>query len=178
MNRSLDYRKDKRTKKQFKKDIKHHTTKEACLIEIFQKEVEDLGHKIEVADNGVDNSGDLVKISSCNADYLCIIDGVAGLYEVKCSPVKNKCTFKVYNLEQYVKQNSNILLFYGMGKDPCNTVPNEAMWAVISPSKIKQMLQDKKPYKEKFFGYKPCIRIYSEDFDKYFESHEVTHETA
>jgi hypothetical protein len=174
MNNSLNFRKDTRSATQFKSDIKFHTEKEKCLVEIFARELIKSGSTIVIKNNGIDNSGDFVKNGGCNSDYLCIIDGEEGLYEVKCSPVKNKCTFKVYNLEQYVEQNSNILLFYGAGKDPCQKLPRGARWAIITPYNIKRMLQDKEPYKEKAFGFKMCIRIYSEEFDKYFKSHTIT----
>ena len=54
---SLKYRKDNRTEEQFAADIKFRTLKEKFLIELYEAEMEHLGHEIEIQNNGIDNTG-------------------------------------------------------------------------------------------------------------------------
>ena len=177
MNKSINYRKDHRTTEQFEKDIRCRTNKERFLIELFIKECEYHGKLIRIENNGVDNSGQFMQKSNCNADYSYTHDGKVNLLEVKCSPVSHKCTFKVYNLQQYIKQEASILLFYGVGKidkDPSKIDYKNTRWAIIVPEKIQQMLDEHEPYKEYLFGNKMCIQIKQEKYDKYFKSYRLT----
>jgi hypothetical protein len=139
------------------------------------------GHKIDVRDNGVDNSGKVVKgKASCDADYAATIDGDDVELEVKNSYVGHKCTFKVYNLQKYVEAGASILLFYDTGNinyDLSNMNYDSARWAIISPESIAKMLEDKKEeyYSEFKFGGKICLRIYDKEYENYFESEELTY---
>ncbi len=170
MSKSLNHRRDDRTVRQFKKDIKSSTKKERFLVELFREEMKFLGHTIRISNYGTDNTGKLVKYSSCKPDFKITVDGKTELYDIKNSPVSHKWTFKVYNLEQYVLQDANILVFWGTGYINKNTKQiNRAStrWGIITPKKIKKMLRDYEPYNEPMFGNKSCIQIPNVDFKKF-----------
>lgn len=168
---SLTYRQDKRSPEKFKKDIKNRTSKERFLVQFFKKRMEALGHTVTVIDNGVDNTGKVLKKVSSDADYRIIIDGKEGLYDIKCGPVKSKCTYKTHNLKKYVKNNTSILLFYNTGfiDKPPHNIKAEARCATISPANIQKMLDDHKPYCEPKFGNKECIKILEKNYGKYYD---------
>jgi hypothetical protein len=91
--------------------------------------------------------------------------------DIKNCGISKKATFKVYQLQQYLKHDAAILLFIGTGfidKDPTKLDYSNTQWAVIKPEHIKKMLDELKPYKDPNFGYKECIRIYAGNFHKYF----------
>ena len=190
MDKSLDYRRDHRTVQEFKADIAFRTAKEKFLMDLFVKEFKYNNnsimnrHKdIYVENNGVNNNGKIVKKSNCDADYkITYTTPHARTYskkvDIKNGLVGNKLTFKTYNLKQYVKQGAWILLFYNTGyidKDPTSIDYEKTRWAMISPKKIQQMLDENEEYNEFKFGNKPCIRIFSKDFDKYFVAKKLEH---
>ena len=99
-DKSLDFRRDNRSVKKFKEDIKFRTAKEKFLIELYKTEMEAKGHKIRIENNGIDNTGNFVAKSSCVADYKIQIDGEKPfLVDIKNSPVIGKMTYKVVNLQ-------------------------------------------------------------------------------
>jgi len=175
------HRRDYRSDAEFQRDISSRSKKEKFLIQTFKKEMKYRGHAIEVRDNGVDNSGKVIRgNTTCAADYAAIIDGDDKLLEVKNSFVGHKCTFKVYNLQKYVEAGASILLFYNTGNinyNIGNMDYDEARWAIISPEAIARMLEDKKEdyYAEPKFGGKTCLRITDEEYGTYFESEELTY---
>jgi hypothetical protein len=171
INMSLKYRKDNRSTKKFKKDIENRTSKEKFLVEYFIDRMEVMGYDITVINNGIDNTGKMLKKVSSRADYRIIINGVEGLYDIKCGPVKSKCIFKTHNLKQYVKNNASILLFYNTGfiDKPPHPIKDEAKCAIIRPKKIQKMLNDHKSYREFTFGNKECIKILEKNFNKYYD---------
>lgn len=174
MTRRKDYRSDD----QFKKEIKERTLKEKFLVDIFVKECEHRGWSASYKDNGVDNTGEILDKATADADYLITINGKEELYEIKNSPVAHKCTFKVSNLKQYIKQKANILLFYNTGNinsDYSKINYKETRWAIIKPNEIRSMLHDHEPYREYKFGNKICIKVVEDDYYKYFESEKLTY---
>ena len=192
MDKNLDYRRDHRTVQEFKTDILNRTEKETFLMGLYLMEwvhrnsTPDNGCGIKIIDNGVSNDGKLVKQANCDADYKIIYTTVHEnssrtlhrMVDIKNGPVGSKLTFKTHNLRQYVKQNAWILLFYNTGfidKDPTTIDYEKTRWAMISPKKIQQMLDDHVEYNEFKFGNKPCIRILSKDFKKYFVSKKLEH---
>ena len=177
---SLNFRRDNRSVEEFEEDIKNRTTKENFLMALFRDEAtfrkwKIVGH----LDNGIDNSGKIVEKSNCDADFTIVYEsGKTKLVDIKNSPVNDKMTYKVYQLQQYVKQNASIILFYGTGKidkDPFRINYQKTKFGIISPQKIQAMLDDNEHYKEPYFGYKVCVRVYKKDFDKYFKSYELLH---
>jgi len=174
MNKSLNFRKDNRTTEQFKKDIEQRTTKERFLINLFKEIAEKEGYGVVIKDNGIDNTGKLIEKSDCRPDFeVTLVDFLGAdtyLYEVKNSPVSSMWTFKVYQLEEYLKYKSHILIFWSTGyidghHDRLNK--ETTRWGVIPTGKIKEMLKNHKAYNEPSFGNKKCIRIYEKDFSKY-----------
>ena len=177
MNKSLNYRKDQRTLLQFEKDILDNTKKEKFLLSIFVKELKKKGHKVRVKNFGIDNTGKFIVKSNCKADYQITIDGVKGLYEIKNSPVDWKMTYKVYDLQQYIKNSVNIIIFYGTGflnDNPKKINLKYSRYGIITPEKIQLMLKNCESYIEKAFGYKECIKVDKKDFNLYLECHEIT----
>lgn len=180
MNNSLNYRRDNRSLQEFKKDIKDRTAKEQFLINLFLREIFHRDWKIKtILNNGVNNQGEIIEKSNCDADFLILYNsGRKKLIDVKNSPVDDKMTYKVYQLQQYVKQNASILLFYGTGQidnDPSKINYKKTRFGIISPKNIQAMLDNNKHYKEPSFGNKLCIRIYKENFEKYFKSYKLFH---
>jgi hypothetical protein len=175
---SYSYRKDIRTDEQFAKDISCRTKKEVFLKNLFVTEMVHRGYEVFVYDLGVDNKGKVFKgKSSCSVDYRFKVNDSVYDLDIKNSFVKNKCTFKVYNLKQYIKANAGILLFYNTGNinyDTSNIVLEKTKWGVIKPDKIQKMLDDKDWYNEPKFGNKLCVQIFESEYKKYFRQQRLT----
>ncbi len=184
---SVNRRRDDRTLKQFKEDIKFRTAKEKFLVKLYQKEMKYRKFNLTVRNYGVDNTGEFVEKSNCKPDYKLIFHEksietgkgmtVEYLVEVKCSPV-NKWTFKIYHLKQYVKLNANILIFWNVGyidKDPKTINYDTAQFGIIATDKIQLILDSYKPYNEPTFGNKECIRLYEKDFYLFCYPQGITH---
>lgn len=179
------HRKDYRSKQQFINDIYFTTKVESFLWNKFCNNIL-VGHEFTWKNNGTDNSGKFVEKSNSNADYLLNIK-IGDKYEkflleIKFAPSNNKATFKVLDLEAYIKQNAHILLFYNTGKNnlkKTNSSIEEHIqflekhikyikYALISPDNIKKMLNSYQKEKIYYMGNKECIIVPSIDFDKYF----------
>jgi len=175
---SYNYRKDNRTDEQFAKDISCRTSKEVFLKNLFVSEMIHRGHTVKTENLGIDNEGKVFKgKSNCSADYRFTVNDSVYDLDIKNSFVKNKCTFKVYNLKQYVKANAGILLFYNTGDinyDTNNAVLEKTKWGVIKPEKIQKMLDDKPWFHEPKFGNKLCVRIFENEYKKYFRQQRLT----
>ena len=175
---TLQYRKDSRSEKKFAEDIKFRTLKEKFLIELYADEMRHLGHKIELENNGVDNTGELQAKATTAPDYKVTTDNVTQLLEVKNSPVSSKWTFKVHNLKQYVKQNADILVFWGTGyidRNPDGIDLDYTRFGIISHNSIAKMLTEYEHYKEPKFGNKVCIQIPKKDFANWVTVKRITH---
>lgn len=169
---SLSRRRDIRTTEEFKRDIINRTLKERFLARLFVLEMRYYGYEAEVNELGNKNAGKFTTTSSCDADYLFVIDHHTYLTDIKNCGIDTKATFKVYQLQQYIKQGAHILLFIGTGfidKEPTKINYANTQWAFIEPAAIQKMLDELKPYKDPNFGYKECIRVYAGNFHKYFE---------
>ena len=175
---SYNYRKDNRTDEQFAKDISCRTKKEAFLKNLFVSEMRYRGHEVETYDLGVNNNGEVFKgKSNCSADYRFKINDSLYDLDIKNSFVKNKCTFKVHNLKQYIKAGAGILLFYNTGNinyDTSNNEKKKTKWGVIKPEKIQKMLDDKPWFYEPKFGNKLCVQIFESEYKKYFRQQRLT----
>ena len=177
---SIDYRRDYRTVEQFAKDIKCHTKKEKFLLGLFSIQLNKRGICHQITNNGIDNTGELVKYSNCAPDYRIAfyldVGYVTGLYEIKNSPVTTKWTFKTHHLKQYIEQDANILLFWGTGriyKDNNELDIKNTRYGIISPLCISTMLNTYTPYKEYSFGNRICIQIPEQDFNKWCQPEEL-----
>ena len=174
--KSLDYRRDGRTVEEFKRDIKRRTKKEKFLVSLFCVEMEKQGCDCVALDHAENNDGKFLVTSDCKADYVIEINGRAALYDIKNSPVENKWTFKVYQLQQYLKNKVNIIIFYGTGyidKKPKDINRETTRWGVITYSLIEEMLKYKH-YKDKYFGNKSCVQIRSKDFERFIKPYKLS----
>ncbi len=176
-DKSLDFRRDFRTVEQFKQDIKFRTEKEKFLVELYKKEMALRGHKVVIENNGVDNEGELLKKSNCEADYKISIDnGEPFLVDVKNSYLDSKWTFKTHSLKQYVKSDTSILIFWATGRldgNHINLDRSSTCYGIISPSNISKILKTYEHYKEYTFGNKMCVRIPKVDFSKWLTIHKL-----
>lgn len=169
---SLDKRRDVRSEEQFKKDIKDATLREKKLLDLWIKEMEHLGHNVKAEDNGVNNTGDFIEFSNNNPDYKLTIDNNSPcLYEIKQNPFKHRNSFKIYDLQTYIKLKAKILLFYGISRN--GDLTKDSRWAIIEPEAMERMLiflpstsGDIK------WGYKPIVVVWERLFDEYFKSNE------
>jgi hypothetical protein len=165
---SINHRIDTRTLKEFKQDILLHTRKETFLINLWKREKECRGHKIEIEDYGCDNSGKFLKQSDNRPDFKVKINGREKLIEIKGSS-KNLWTFKTSDLRKYIEYKCWILVIWNTGdlkNDPTKINLKTTRYGIITTNKIKYMLRTYKEYSEPSFGYKKCIRIKPEDFSK------------
>jgi len=173
-NKSLDRRRDVRTIKQFKEDISWSTQRENHLIRLYAKEMKFRGHKVKWENNGIDNSGKLVEYSDNRPDFKVTIDDKEKLVEVKANPYHHKQTFKVYDLDAYVKAEADILLFYHIGHHKTVVGP-DTKWAIIETKNIEKMLKNSEIRTgDSKWGYKPVIIVYPRDYDKYWKEEIIT----
>jgi len=156
---STNSRKDKRTNKQFASDIKSYTKKEAIWANILKTELTERGHKVEYIDNGIDNSGKVIKNTSnqvTNADFLFKIDKQDYLFEIKtCDQNKDfydlsYITYKRSSLRSSLEQNSRII-----------TV-DRLWWMVMRTEVIKRIIDNfKSENYSNFASGKKAYRIYN-----------------
>jgi hypothetical protein len=174
---SLNRRKDNRTVEKFLSDIKQNTLREKMLMDLWVKEMTHRGHVVTYIDNGVDNSGEFLEFTDNRPDFKVTIDGVEELYEVKANPWSHKQTFKVFDLQSYVKFEAKILLFYGIGHDKTKVDYDSTRWGVIDTKGIEIMLagNDFRTGDAKWGG-KPVVVIYPRDYPGYFKEETLTHE--
>lgn len=64
MSNSFGYRKDGRTDQEFARSLKVGTWAEREIMEILRKQEQEYGRRFEFQDNGVDNSGELIREDS------------------------------------------------------------------------------------------------------------------
>ncbi len=179
---NYQYRRDVRTDKEFKDDIKHTTKKEKFLVEVYRRELKHRGIIITVSDNGIDNTGKVIKGNvDCRGDFTIENEnGDSWIAEIKNSPVATKCTFKVASLQAYVRDSTSILLFMNTGninKDLSKMDYDDTRWATVTPTSIALMLENKKDdyYNEYMFGGKECLKILKAEYDAYFITEELTY---
>lgn len=173
--KSLDFRRDGRTVEEFKQDISRRTKKEKFLVNLFCKEMENKGHHCVALDHAENNDGEFLATSDCKADYVIEINGKSNFYDIKCSPVRNKWTLKVYQLQKYFENKVNIIIFYGTGyidKDPTQIDYEHTRYGIIPYKKIEQLLAYKH-YKDRHFGNKSCVQIRMKDFDLFIKPKEL-----
>lgn len=173
MSKSLRFRRDNRSEEQFKKDIKEHTLREKKLLELWIKEMASLGISVSYENNGVDNSGEFVEESNVNPDYKLTVNGLTRLTEIKQNPYDHRNSFKVYDLQTYIKQDADILLFYGLGKT--YQLTEKARWAIIKPEAMTRMLELPRTKGDAAWGYKEIVVVWFNRFDEFFQSKEFLH---
>jgi hypothetical protein len=165
---SNTYRRDNRSKEEFKNDIEHYIgTVEKLwgeiLLEYFRQKV-DLDINVALAENSNDGSSDIVdgKLDDVNADKKFMFyngnvqDGInivdEKIIEIKSAP--QECedkwdffTFKLYNLIEYIDQRASIL------------VPMRDHGYLFSTEAIKCLVAGLCVKKYRGFGNKDAVRI-------------------
>ena len=169
MSSSLDFRRDVRSTEQFQKDVKDATFRERLLVNDWIDEMAKRGFKVTAEDNGIDNSGELVEQSDCRPDYKVTCGKKSALFEVKQNVYSHKQTFKVYDLQQYIKMGAKILLFYGIGTNA--EITSDSRWAIIKPEAMQRMLAEL-PHEDggAKWGNKTVVILYKEKYPDYFQS--------
>lgn len=176
MSKSLDRRRDVRTEEQFKQDIKEASERETMLMKLWYREMTHRGHHVTFRNNGIDNSGEFVEQSDSRPDYFVTVDGDSYLLEIKSNPYDHKQTFKVFDLQTYVKLRAKILLFFGLGKDKQSFDKEKTRWGIIEPTAMEWMLVAKDQYTgDSKWGFKKVIVIYPREYDGYFKTEKLTH---
>lgn len=184
-------RKDYRSDEQFAQDIMFSTKIEGFLWKIFCKRIlKDYNYISE--DYGTDNSGKIVQKSSSKADYRLKISinniDYDLLLEIKFGTNSSKITFKVRDLQAYIKQKANILLFYNTGPEDLKKPKNYNLtehytkiinnihyikYALLSGDTMEKMLDSYPHNKVYYMGNKLSIIIPSSDFSKFFEGKQL-----
>lgn len=146
-----------RTYDEFKKDIKKAHEDEREIVERYAKHYETItGKKLDIIDNGVDNTGEFLDVSEVSHDADFIINGIP--LEIKIIE-KDLFTFrlKLNLLKAYVKQGANVLIVMGWKTDtPKFTILNE--------EKLRHVIK----YGEKIVSGdwegKPTVKMYRNSF--------------
>lgn len=184
-------RKDFRSNDTFAQDIKFTTMVEKHLWNLFcQRQLKNIPH--QSIDHGVDNDGNVVSVSNKAADYCLKYKNNNKIYtillEIKFAPTSSKAVFKVSDLESYVQQKANILLFYNSGtenlKKPkdynldehlakINANLEHMYYAIIDPKTIQQLILYYKHEPIYFMGGKLGIIMPQSDFNKFFSCYKL-----
>ncbi len=145
--------------------------------------------EIYIQDNGVDNSGlVLLNVKNSKPDYILYTKGGELLpdgshtIEVKFAPGFNKLTYKVDNLESYLKYDSYVLTIINSGKMGGSGDPQHSGkidldyslmgWVLFTPETVRKILQSL-PHQHYFeLGNKKAVQILQKDFDQYFTVHD------
>jgi len=184
----LDYR----NLDQFKKDIYFSTKLEEFWFKLYLKQICSRYDAIEYDNTGTDNSGTYQRVATKAADYtihLTKSGATASIkLDIKWAPTAGKATFKVKNLEHYIKDDIKILLFYNIGDKRLNKPKDHNIkthieritenlenirYSIILPPQMQQMLNTYKHKISYYMGNKMCIEVPSEDFGKYFKGNVI-----
>ena len=155
----MNYRFDKRTKQEFRRDIKIASQIENKIIELWLDRIEKRrGERPKYWHIGCNNDGSYLEDHevSTEADY-CVYG--YGKIEIKFSkPMITKCFhLKVNQVRSYIRQNANILMVNGW-----NT-PNP-MFVLIRVHVLKSGIKRWKRVSFHGCGNKPCFRIPVDEF--------------
>jgi hypothetical protein len=172
---SLAYRRDHRTVTEFGNAIKAGTEREGRLIRGWREQMLEQGSfsKIDISDNGMDNTGTLIlddTLVNDKADFLISVDGGSLLpdgvhvVELKYSPCLWKATYKVGNLKAYIAQGAKLLTVWGLGQE------DPVSWSIIDSSKMEEMLRFVEPSKNHpGMGGKPAVLIHKDIYPAFFD---------
>ena len=163
---SYKYRKDNRTDEQFKKDILDHSVAEkesSKIIKSYFEEVLDM--RVLIEDNGIDNSGEIIKKKkiSSTADYLFVFaNGQKRLLEIKNHSEKyDFLTLKKNQLEKYIKEDATVVIF-------------RENYMLLIPSDTLQII--KETYTPKIYGCyggKEGYRLFAGDINDFISSGKI-----
>lgn len=130
--------------------------------------------KCEIKDNGMDNTGcvqyERSNVNS-NPDFILDIEECSLFTQKVKLEVKintwglAKATFKVHNLEHYVKENASLLMIW--------LDHPESHWTVITTDQIKGLLTLPKEHRREMGGMCECVQILEQDYPKYLSKLET-----
>lgn len=146
-----------RTYEQFKKDIKKGHKNEREIIQRYAKFYEQAtGNKLEVIDNGVDNTGEFLDVSQVTHDADFIVNGKP--LEVKIIK-ENLFQFrlKLNLLKSYIKQNANVLIVIGWDTD-------KPEFTILNKEKLEHIVRFGKKYVSGDWEGKPTVMLYRNSY--------------
>ncbi len=153
---SLNYRKDFRSVKKFKNDIKTGVAIEQEILKRWMK-TENLNNVAIKTGSG--DAGELLHDSEVDtkADYFI---QQFGHIEIKFSLPKLEDFFhlKLNQVSSYLRQNCKILMVNGYKTD-------ETKYTVIMPERVRELIKTAPIINWAGFGHKPCYRFYVKDFE-------------
>lgn len=173
---TIDFRKDVRTKEEFKKNIKERTIHEDFYARVlFKEEILQRFPNAQLLDYGVDNTGEVVEIHNSemkNPDFVLDVDSVVRIVEVKAS-YKDSCIIKNHQLKNYINKFGDgwMWLFTNapyIEKINENNINNIVVdYRYIKMSKLNVFLEKGRQLSPSSFGYKPCSGLFGEQLDEY-----------
>lgn len=187
---------DNRTKEEFCKDIAFGTKIEAFWIKVWIEELKNWPEYklLSVTDHGVDNSGKFVAQSNGNADfyikYYHYGDFKEHPLEIKWAPSNDKATFKITDLNNYIKTNSSMLLIFNTSETNLKRPPSynyqkhldniidhmpQIKWGIIDPPNISRILNKHTHFPVPYMGNKMGLIVIPEDFSKYMVIRDMRH---
>jgi hypothetical protein len=160
----LNFRREKRGFFDFFLYVYEKTEKESRIIQEWKKSLENNGYTIDVINTGIDNNGLPILENSKelkNSDFIVYINGEKHVLDLKISPVIKCFTFKLCDLEKYLKNGVRILLILSEDFDP-------KFWSILDEKFMKMMLDNKVGERFRHFGgFKETQRIYKNTTKKY-----------
>lgn len=121
-----------------------------------------------IHDNGMDNTGCVQYVRTnvnSNPDFLLTLDECALLPDKAKLEVKinnwglAKATFKVHNLENYVKENAFMLMVW--------VDHPKSFWTIITPKQIETLLTLPRQLRREMGGMCEQVQILEDDYPKY-----------
>jgi hypothetical protein len=151
---SLKYRKDNRTIKQFANDIQKYTKIEKLAAKLLKADLEARKCDVKVVDNGVDNTGKVIKEGGVHArpDYVFIINGIPKLFEIKVHTDRVPfMTFKQDNVDKYMRDGGSLVIV------------RESCWWVFDQKALEYIAARYKAQRRGCMGNKPTYRLFQSD---------------
>lgn len=167
----LDRRRDTRSPGEFALAIYDTTVRERHLINLWA------GDR-PVADHGLANDGRLIlntRGKNGRPDFT--VDGLH--VEVKFDPTRSFVTYKVADLENYVRRGDVVVLTFigdatmiGGNGDPDHDgsieLSDDLLWFSMDANQCQKLLEEGERGHHKGFGGKPTVRVYKREFSRFF----------
>jgi len=154
----MGYREDRRSRKQFKQDIKEGTKTESEIIHMYVEYFEEqYGLLVNVTDNGCDNSGKYIPADQvkATADYL--LNGRP--VEVKFNKEKLPYFhFKKQQLKTYLDQGAVVLWVNGWDT-------KRPRFTIFKRRHLLNIQKQAEIVSLKTWGGKKCYRLYADDYN-------------
>lgn len=158
-----------RTCGEFAREIYLNAQKERDVVTRWAEKMVKAGRicSFNIKDHGMDNTGSMQIVRgsvNCNADFTIDFGNDRPcLFEVKINNYGlRKATFKVHNLENYVRNKASILMVWIDMRD--------TYWAVINPQAIRNILDDYPRSNRREMGNMcDTVQLTQQDYHKYFQ---------